>query len=322
MSAAALAATACRQQPAAQNTNALVLPSDSEVQTGGSRMIDIGGGHRVWTKKVGPDSPIKVLLLHGGPGADHSYFESFESFLPQNGVQFYYYDQLDSTNSDKPNDPKLWTVERFRDDVEAVRKGLGLEQFYLLGHSWGGMLAIEYALAYPQHLKGLIISNMAAGIKAYEKRTAALRAALPSDILAVLDKYEKAGNYTAPEYQNVMLGQVYTRFICRLDPWPEPLQRAFRNFNEKVYNYLQGPNEFVVTGAFKNWERWNDLHRIQTRTLTIGAQYDEMDPEDMKKMATMMPNAQSWISQKGSHMAFWDDQVPYFTSLLTFLKTA
>jgi proline iminopeptidase len=100
------------------------------------------------------------------------------------------------------------------------------------------------------------------------------------------------------------------------------LKRGFRNLNEKVYNYLQGPNEFIVTGTFKNWERWNDLYRIQTRTLTMGAMYDEMDPEDMKKMATMMPNAQSWISQKGSHMTFYDDQVPYFTSLLTFLKTA
>jgi proline iminopeptidase len=87
--------------------------------------------------------PIKVLLLHGGPGADHSYFECFEDFLPQNGIEFYYYDQLDSTNSDKPNDPKLWTIERFRDEVEAERKGLGLEHFYLFGHSWGGMLAME-----------------------------------------------------------------------------------------------------------------------------------------------------------------------------------
>jgi proline iminopeptidase len=116
--------------------------------------------------------------LHGGPGADHSYFECFEDFLPQNGIGFYYYDQVDSTNSNKPSDPKLWTIERFRDEVEAVRKGLGLEQFYLLGHSWGGMLAIEYSLAYRENLKGLVISNMAAGTQAYERHLAELRAVL------------------------------------------------------------------------------------------------------------------------------------------------
>ena len=105
-------------------------------------MIDVGGGHRVWTKKMG-DAAIKVLLLHGGPGADHSYFECFEDFLPQNGIEFYYYYQLDSTNSDKPGDPKLWTIQRFREEIESVRKGLNLTHFYLLGHSWGGMLALN-----------------------------------------------------------------------------------------------------------------------------------------------------------------------------------
>ena len=145
----ALAAAVCRQAQASSSTNrnGLILPEGAQVRTGGSRMIDIGSGHQVWTKKVG-DAPIKLLLLHGGPSAD--YFECFEDFLPQNGVEFYYYDQLDSTNSDKPNDPKLWTIERFRDEVEAVRKGLRLEQFYPLGHSWGAMLAIECSLAYQQ----------------------------------------------------------------------------------------------------------------------------------------------------------------------------
>ena len=173
----ALAAAAGATAPLAANAKpsaSLKLPHSGEVLTGGSRMIDIGNGHHVWTKKVG-DAPIKVLLLHGGPGADHCYFECFEDFLPQNGIEFYYYDQLDSGNSDKPNDPSLWTIERYRDEVETVRKALGLEDFYLLGHSWGGMLAIEYALNYQQHLRGLVISNMTAGIQSYLKRTAALK---------------------------------------------------------------------------------------------------------------------------------------------------
>lgn len=283
-------------------------------------MIDVGNHRNVWTKKVG-NSPIKVLLLHGGPGADHVYFECFEDFLPPNGIEFYYYDQLDSTNSDKPNDPALWTIERYRDEVEAVRKGLGLESFYLYGHSWGGMLAIEYALAYPQHLRGLVISNMTAGIQAYQKYAALLRSQLPTEVIAVLDKYEKAGDYKSAEYQQVVLEQVYSRHICRLNPWPEPLLRSFGHLNERVYNSMQGPNELVITGSYKNWERWRDLPKIRTRALTMGARYDEMNPDDMRRMAKLMPNAQAWISDKGSHMSFYDDQVPYFEALLTFLKS-
>jgi proline iminopeptidase len=299
----------------------LILPEGTDVKTGGSRMIEIDGGYHVWAKKVG-DGAVKVLLLHGGPGADHTGFECFEDFLPANGIEFYYYDQLDSTNSDKPGDPKLWTVERFRDEVEAVRRGLGLDRFYLLGQSWGGMLAIEYALAYPQHLEGLIISNMTASIRSYEKYVKELRAALPADVIKILDKYEKSGLYDAPEYQKVVLEQIYSRHLCRLNPLPEPLLRTIRNLNQKIYNYMQGPNEFVVTGTIKSWDRWADLPRIATRTLVMGAKYDEMSPEDLRKMADLMPNARAWISERGSHCTLYDDQLAYFTELLTFLKSA
>jgi len=316
--------SACHTSPAPQsasNSAALVISDYTEVRTGGVRMIDVGGGHRVWTKRLGR-SPIKVLLLHGGPGLDHSYFECFEDFLPPNGIEMYYYDQLDSGNSDKPGDPKLWTIERFRDEVETVRRELGLEQFYLYGHSWGGMLAIEYALAYQQHLHGLIISDMTAGIQAYEKHAAELRAALPPDVIAKLDQYEKAGKYDAPEYEQVMIGQVYSRYLCRLQAWPEPVERALRNMNQKIYNYMQGPNEFVITGRLKNWERWADLPKIHVPTLVMGARYDTMSADDLRKMAASMLHAEAWISEKGSHLAMYDDQAAYFRKLVPFLRGA
>ena len=124
---------------------------------------------RVWTKRVGNSPTMKVLLLHGGPGATHEYFEAFDSYFPAAGIEYYYYDQLGSAYSDQPDEPDLWELPRFVDEVEQVRQALGLDQdnFYLLGHSWGGILAIEYALKYQQHLKGLIISNMMASIPAY-----------------------------------------------------------------------------------------------------------------------------------------------------------
>src|SRR6266705_337273 len=120
-------------------------PPAAEVKTGGIRLISVDGKYKVWTKKVGR-GPIKVLTLHGGPGCTHEYFECFEDFLPQQGIEYYYYDQLGSFYSDQPEDKSLWTIERFREEVEQVRAALGLEDFYLYGHSWGGMLGIDYAL--------------------------------------------------------------------------------------------------------------------------------------------------------------------------------
>src|SRR3954470_12510254 len=143
-----------------------------DVLSGGVTMIPIStpvGTFRVWTKRIGNNPETKLLILHGGPAATHEYLEGFDSFLPGAGVEYYHYDQLGSHYSDQPDDPSLWTIERFVDEVEQVRVALGLsaDNFYLLGQSWGGILAIEYALRYQQHLKGLVISNMMASIPAY-----------------------------------------------------------------------------------------------------------------------------------------------------------
>src|SRR5436190_9419033 len=131
-----------------------------------------------------------MLTLHGGPGFPHDYLESMEDYLPQNGIEFYYYDQLGVGNSDVPDDNSLWTVDRFREEVEQVRKGLGLDDFILYGHSWGAMLAIEYALKYQSHLKGLVLSNMTASIKSYMEYMNVLRHRLPPEDVKTLEKYE------------------------------------------------------------------------------------------------------------------------------------
>ena len=140
--------------------------------SGGVKLVSVStpkGEFRVWTKRVGNNPRIKVLLLHGGPGATHEYFEAFDSYLPAAGIEYYYYDQLGSFYSDQPDEPDLWELPRFVDEVEQVRRALGLnrDNFFLLGHSGGGVLAIEYALRYQQHLKGLVISNMMASAPAY-----------------------------------------------------------------------------------------------------------------------------------------------------------
>lgn len=291
------------------------------IRTAGIRMVPVvGGKYKVWTKVMGSGS-LKVLLLHGGPGFSHEYLEAMESFLPQAGITMYYYDQLGCNNSDQPDDPALWTLPRYLEEVEEVRRGLGLEHFVLYGHSWGGVLAMEYALNYQQHLRGLVISNMTAGTQAYLKRTAALKLQLAPASLVRLQALEAKEDYDSPEYEKIMMEELYPKMICRTKPWPEPVDRAFRHANQKIYNQMQGKSEFLVTGNLKDWERWDRLHEIKVKAFTIGAHYDEMDPEDMKKMATLMPHASSAICPNGSHLCMWDDQAFYFDHLLKFLQT-
>jgi proline iminopeptidase len=290
------------------------------IKVAGIKMVPVmGGRYKVWTKRMG-EGPLKVLLLHGGPGFTHQYLEAMESFLPQAGIEMYYYDQLGCGNSDKPDDPALWTRERYREEVEEVRVGLGLEDFVLYGQSWGGMLSIEYALKYQRHLKGLVISNMTAGIQAYLGRLDYLKGLLGPESRERLEILDAARDYDNPEYERIMMGELYPQVICRTKPWPEPVTRAFRDANLAIYNEMQGKSEFVVTGNFKDWESWDRLHEITVKTLTIGAAHDTMDPEDLKRMATMVANGTSLICPNGSHLAMWDDQAVYFEGLLKFLK--
>ncbi|MFC2049394.1 proline iminopeptidase-family hydrolase [Chlamydiota bacterium] len=289
------------------------------VKVGGVQLVTLDNGFKVWTKRVG-EGPIKILLLHGGPGCTHEYFECFEDFFPREKFQIIYYDQLGSHYSDQPEDTSLWTVERFCDEVEQVRQALGLKDFYLYGQSWGGILAIEYALKYQSNLKGLILSNITGSVLSYETYLKELRAQLPQEVRDQLSKYEATGDFSHPEYEKIMFEQVYTRYLCRLDPWPEPLLRTFRHLSKPVYNTIQGPNEFIVTGNFKDWNRWNDLAKINIPTLLICGRYDTMSPKDTEKMGTLIPGAKVKICENGSHLSMYDDQETYFKELHTFLN--
>lgn len=282
------------------------------------------GTFSVWTKRVGNNPRIKVLLLHGGPGVTHEYFEAFDSFLPAAGVEYYYYDQLGSFYSDQPKEPDLWDLPRFVEEVEQVRQALKLDKsnFYLLGHSWGGVLAMEYALKYQQNLKGLIISNMMASGPAYnEYANKVLMPAMDQTALAEIKALEAKKDYENPRYMELLLPNHYVHHILRIpvEQWPDPVNRAFKHINPEIYIPMQGPSELGLSGKLLNWDRTNDLAQIAVPTLVIGAKYDTMDPAHMEMMSKKVQKGRYLFCPNGSHLALYDDQKVYMEGVTKFI---
>ena len=300
----------------------------SEIQTGNIKLIPIEtpiGKFNVWTKRIGNNPTIKVLLLHGGPACTHEYFECFENFFPQENIEFYYYDQLGSYYSDQPTDTSLWQLDRFVEEVEQVRKVLNLDKnnFYLLGHSWGGILAMQYALKYQQHLKGLIISDMMSSAPEYGKYAEdVLSKQMDKNVLDTIRAIEAKKDFSNPTYMRLLTPNFYEKHICRFSEseWPDPVKRTFKHLNSVIYTQMQGPSEFGIAGNLANWNVKDLLKNITTPTLTIGAKYDSMDPEHMKWMSTQFPNGTYLYCANGSHMCMYDDQQTYFKGLIKFIK--
>lgn len=314
--------------PNAQPPTSYFSPDPAQdIQSGGARMIPITtphGEYRVWTKRVGTNPSIKVLLLHGGPGGTHEYFEAMDSFFPGQGIEYYYYDQLGSHYSDQPDDPRLWTIPRFVDEVEQVRIALGLDSsnFYLMGNSWGGILAMEYALKHQQNLKGLLICNMMASAPAYGKYAQdVLAKGIDPQALAEIRALEAAGRTNEPRFEELVFANYYVDHVLRrpLDQWPEPVTRSFAHLNKKIYVMMQGPSEFGISGTLEKWDRTQDLHRIKVPTLVTVAHFDTMDPKHMRWMAKEIPNARALELPTGSHLALYDDQQRFFGGVLRFL---
>jgi proline iminopeptidase len=300
-----------------------------DVLGGGARMITVStpaGGYRVWVKRVGNNPALRVLLLHGGPGATHEYLEACDSYLPAAGVEYYYYDQLGSGFSDQPDEPSLWELDRFVDEVEQVRRALGLDSgsFVLYGHSWGGILATEYALRYQQHLRGLVISNMMASVPAYNAYAEqVLMPEMDQAALAEIKSLEASGDTENPRYMELLYEQHYVHHVLRMPAkdWPDPAQRGLAHINPAIYVSMQGPSELGISADAKlaHWDRVGELASIAVPALVIGARYDTMDPAHMEMMASRLPQGRYLYCPDGSHMAMYDDQRTYFAGLIGFL---
>ena len=316
----------CGERNSANKTDYFAT-HEKGVQSGNVKMVAIesmGKKFNVWTKRFGNNPKVKILLLHGGPGGTHDYFQSFENFLPQEGFEFIYYDQLGSGNSDNPDDTAYWDLDRFVEEVEQVRLALGLDKnnFYLLGHSWGGILAMQYALKYQENLKGLIVSNMMSSCPDYDQYAKnVLAKQFDPVVLDSVMAMENRGDFDNPNYMGLLGPNFYEKHILRMPAaeWPDPVNRAFAKMNKSLYVTMQGPSEFGISGRLENWDFSKKLSTIVVPTLVIGAQHDTMDPEHMKWMSTQFKKGSYLYCEKGSHMAMYDDQETYFKGLINYL---
>lgn len=297
-----------------------------EVESGGVRMIPITtpvGDFKVWTKRFGSNPKIKILLLHGGPAMTHEYMECFETFFQKEAFEFYEYDQLGSYYSDQPTDLSLWTTERFVEEVEQVRKAINADSsnFYVLGNSWGGILAMEYALKYQKNLKGMIVANMVASAPEYGKYAEeVLGKQMKPEVLAEVKALEAKKDFANPRYMELLIPNFYQEHLCRLKEWPDGFNRAMKPVNGEIYTLMQGPSEFGISGRLANWDIKNRLKEIATPTLMVGAKHDTMDPKAMEEQSKMVQKGSYLYCPNGSHLAMWDDQKVFMDGVIKFIK--
>jgi L-proline amide hydrolase len=252
-----------------------------------------------------------VLLLHGGPGGTHDYLESLEA-LAATGRRAIFYDQLGCGRSDLPDDPSLYTIDLFVDEVATVRQVLGLDRVHLFGNSWGGMLAMEYALTKPDGVASLVLASSPSSIPQWIAETGRLRAELPEDVQETLDRHERAGTTDSQEYEDACL-VFYRRHVCRLDDWPDSVLRSF-DFIQRhglVYRTMNGPSEFHVTGTLREWDVTDRLGEIQLPTLVVTGEHDEATPAVNRTVSGAIPGARSVILPACSHMAHVEDPEGY-----------
>ena len=282
-------------------------------------------GYRTWYRIVGDKEDagkFPLLCLHGGPGMAHDYLEPLEA-LAETGRRVIFYDQLGIGNSDHPHDPSLWSMELFVEEVGAIRKPLGLDEIHLLGQSWGGFLAQEYMLTNPSGAKSLILANSAASTDRWIAEANLLRAGLPAEIQGTLKKHEQAGTTDDPAYISATT-VYYRRHLCRLDPWPDCLNRTLEKLSQEpeVYNSMWGPSEFHCTGKLQNWNIEDRLGEIHIPTLILSGRYDESTPAINEVLHHGIQNSEWVVFEESSHTPHLEETGKYLQVLADFLNRA
>jgi proline-specific peptidase len=277
-------------------------------------------GYETWYRQVGPEDGVPLLCLHGGPGSSHHYFEPLEA-LAADGRRVVVYDQLGCGSSDRPDDPDLWTVELFVDEVGAVRDALGLERIHLLGSSWGSMLGIEYVLTKPAGLVSLTLNSPPTAAETWKAEAKRLRDELPEKVQRVLAEHEAAGRTGEPEYEAAQK-EFWRRHICRIDPMPDCVRRGIAAKNRTVYEALWGVSEWNPNGRLRAWDVRHRLGEIQVATLITSGRYDECTPKLAEEAERGIPGAERVLFEESSHMAFVEEPDRFRAVLSGFLDRA
>lgn len=278
------------------------------------------GGYRVWYRIVGggdDHEKIPLLTLHGGPGVPHDYITDLVD-LASDARRVIFYDQLGCGRSDQPNDPSLWTIERAVEEVGIVRHELGLDKVHLWGQSFGGLFAIEYALTQPQGLVSLILASSTSSIPLWIAEANRLREALPSEVQETLVRHEQAGTTDDPEYLQATM-VFYERYVIRLNPIPEHVQRAMDQVGQ-VYYIMNGPSEFYVIGNIKDWDRTDRLSEIRVPTLITSGRYDESTPLINEVLHKGIAGSEWVLFEHSSHMAHVEERELYMSTLRAFIE--
>tara|TARA_B100000686_G_scaffold77612_1_gene83671 strand:- start:886 stop:1767 length:882 start_codon:yes stop_codon:yes gene_type:complete len=284
----------------------------------GAEVVEVQvDGYKVVTYSYGTGDNV-LLLLNGGPGLPCDYLRDPHIPLANEGYRIVAFDQLGCGNSDRPEDSALWCISRYVEEVETVRKMLGLEHVHLLGQSWGGWLSIEYALTYPDAIRSLILANTCGDLPHLTTELNRMRDALGSETVAMMLHHEALGTLDHPEYQAAITILNY-RHVCRLKEWPRSLLASVEDWNMGPYGTMQGPNEFLYIGNLKDWNRIPDMHQLQMPTLIVTGTHDEIGPACALKMDNVLPNSEVVIFPNSSHVPFYEEPGDYFDALKHFL---
>lgn len=275
-------------------------------------------GYNLFYEAFGTGNNI-LLCLHGGPGAPHDYLLSLAK-LGDDKTKVVMYDQLGVGKSEKPKDTTLFSIEYGADEVEGIRKALNLGKVNLLGSSYGGALALQYALKYQHNIEKLIIASGLASVPETVAEMNRLKTLLPKDVQETLAKYEARWAYLHPEYLKAV-DVFYRKHLCRLPQWPDEVTRSLNEISIPVYFWMNGPNEFTIIGTWKDWDIRARLHEIRVPTLVTVGRHDEVTPKVAETIHKGIQGSKLMVFENSGHLTMWDEEENYLKAVKDFITS-
>lgn len=298
-------------------------PKGNSVRTGESTQAIREGSlavpdGQVWYRVTGTGPATPAILLHGGPGYSSFYLRLFDALGSDRPT--IRYDQLGGGKSTRIADTLLMTISHFVRELDSVRTALGANRVYLVGHSWGTILAVEYYRAHPDHVAGLILGSAALDIPAWEQHGRELVATLPESAQNAIRRAEATKDFEASDYQSA-LGDFYGRYVWR-SPVQADLDSTLHTMNAQIYGYMQGPSEFTITGTLRHYDATSFLPSIRVPTLYTVGEFDEANPATIRRFAGLTPGAQVAVIAGAAHLTTWDNPTATLEVVRTFLRHA